>query len=109
MWCFCCSNPRMAAVMISFVSFGVGISAFRNIHRSAFLPSYDMYHNRDRHESPKDHGRGVSSLSERFVSAGRTLPASASRTLVNAARLPDETQNWNPAPATPNTSEDALP
>jgi len=33
---FCSSNPRMAAVMISFVSF-VGMSAFRTIHFTAVL------------------------------------------------------------------------
>jgi hypothetical protein len=38
-WRFCCSNPRMAATMISFVSFGVGMSAFRTNHGSAFQRS----------------------------------------------------------------------
>src|ERR1039458_2556431 len=45
---------------------------------------------------PKDHGNAVSGPSERFFTAGWTPPASASRTLVNAARLPDETQTRNP-------------
>ena len=35
-WRFCCSKPRMAALMISGVSFCVGMSAFRTNYGSAF-------------------------------------------------------------------------